>query len=586
MSLPGELKIYPLCHDKQPEQEYDAQGIPFGIQPDPENPWRDSLGNCREAAVYRPKSLEPLSIVRGLFVVSDERDPQELEALLTRSCLMDLAERHKMFVIFPLPSERGWNVEMRPDGPDDTEAIHQALLSARLWYLFASRENCHEDVLGMVGMGKGADMAQLAVAAHPEHVHSLMTFGGKLNAEQIPGDAVDSEAFVWQVNPQGDSARYWRRCDGLADAPELRRGDTSAWLNPENLALQVRVSRTARDGVDPAMLYRFWDDALSQNYRIPDAGRGRVFSEASVLTRHRPGVHRQDRSLGDNGGLPHNWLEFVPERVLRRYAESGERCPLIVNMHGGGSWPEVAACDAQLHLLGEKEGFITVYPNASRNNSWNSVLRDDRPDDAAFIVALVEHMKRCYPVDPTRVYVSGFSNGSGMAHLMAAIRPDLFAGLLAFNTRFPVKQYVFDLADKAKARADYRMPVFSTYGTRDAEYPPQEGCGQFSQMRLWKWFNNIEARALDPEDPCGAGTPGDRVLRWGEADAQGNPSFTTHAYLTRDASRLNLYNYTLVSGLPHTVDRRLARPGWKFIAQFARQPDGSLRFVKDPESVI
>lgn len=586
MMLPGELKIHTLCHDKLPDQEYDAQGIPFGIQPDPENPYRDSLGNCRSVAVYRPSSLEPLSIVRGLFVVGDTEDREALEKLMVESCLADMAERYKMFVIFPLPGAGGWNVEMRPDGPDDVDVLHQVLLAARLWYLFPDRENCHEDVLGMVGVGRGADMAQLAVAAHPEHVHSLMTFGGELNAARIPGDAQDSQVFVWQVNPQGDSAQYWMRCDGVAGASPLHQGDTRAWRDPNNFALQVRVSRTLREGLDPAMLYRFWEDALSKNMRIPDAGHGKIYNEESLLGPYHPSIHKRDRCLGDNGGMAHDWLELVPERVLAGFAQKGSRCPLVISMHGGGSWPEIAAAESQLHLLGEEMGFITVYPNASRSNSWNSVMRDDRPDDVAFIVALVEHMKQRYPVDPTRVYVSGFSNGSGMAHLMAAIRPDLFAGLIAFNTRFPIKQYVFDLAGKAKEKADYRMPVFSTYGTRDAEYPLQEGCGQFSQMRLWKWFNNIEDKPLNPQDPSGVGAPGDRTLRWGAQEAEGQMPFTTHSYLTRDPSHLNLYNYTLVEGLPHTVDRRLTRHGWNFVAQFTRQPDGSLGFVPNPHRVI
>ena len=41
-----------------------------------------------------------------------------------------------------------------------------------------------------------------------------------------------------------------------------------------------------------------------------------------------------------------------------------------------------------------------------------------------------------YPIDPGRVYMSGFSNGSGMAQIFSVIHPELVAGVLAFNTRY------------------------------------------------------------------------------------------------------------------------------------------------------
>lgn len=42
--------------------------------------------------------------------------------------------------------------------------------------------------------------------------------------------------------------------------------------------------------------------------------------------------------------------------------------------HGGSDNPEEAAQMSRFHELGEKEGFITVYPWGTDRTQWNSFL--------------------------------------------------------------------------------------------------------------------------------------------------------------------------------------------------------------------
>lgn len=586
LQIPGTLEKHMLYYDKLPEAEYDPQGIPYGIQPDHDRPYRDSKGNERSILLYRPSTTEPMLLVRSLFVLSDETGEEEIVRLLVDSGLMELAEREKAFLILPLASAEGWNTECDPEKPDDLDIINQVLTAASQWYLFPGRESCHEYVMGMAAVGKGASMAQIAMARHPAHISSLLTFGAETDAGQMPASAEDAEMFVWMVNQEGDGYPFWYAANGLEDARDTVRGNTVIRCCPTNRAKQVRMTKTDRQGFDGGILVRFWEEAFRGNVRIPGIGNGKVFNYEEMLERFRPCIHTDDRCLGDNGGMPHRWYEFVPELVLRRWNEEGLRSPLIIEMHGGGSWPETSVAKVQFQELGEREGFITVYANASAGNSWNSVFRPERADDVAYLTALVEHLKRVYPVDPTKIYVSGFSNGSGMAQVMAGVRPDLFAGVIAFNTRYKMEDTMYRKAEAAKERYDYRMPVFYNYGTKDAEYPMSEGCGQFTQMRFWKWFNNIEPRELLPGDPSGVGTPGDEVVEWGNFGPGGKPVFTTHKYRSRDEGNRNYYNYTMVENLPHTVERRLIGKAWAFVSQFSRMPDGSLRFEEREDNIL
>ncbi|HJA25325.1 MAG TPA: hypothetical protein H9795_04645 [Candidatus Fournierella merdigallinarum] len=583
VNLPGTLQRLTLCQPKLPEQEYDSKGIPIGILPDTEHPYLDSLGRSRQVYVYRPASIRPMLLAHSLYVVSEAAEQEEVEQLLCASGLVDLAERESAFVIFLVPGAGGWNTAMDPARADDADVIHHVLLAGRQWYLFTGRENGHDFLMGLIGCGAGAEMAQLAVARHPEHVNALLTFGGSLTAAALEQAGPGAPLSVWQVDPGADSAAYWRRVNGLRDIAPRDQGNTHSWTDPDNAAKQVRVSRqTVCCPIDGGMLLRFWDEVYADNVRVPSMGVGDVFNMAEIERRHKPVIHINDRCLGDNGGAPHNWYEFIPESVVSRWGEPGYRCPLIIELHGGGCWPRTACAKVQFQELGREKGFISVYANASVENSWNSNLLPHRLDDTAFITALTKYLLDRYPIDPARVYISGFSNGSGMAHVMAALRPDLYAGLIAFNTRYHFSPTV---AERSRAAwgGSRRMPVFSVYGTLDAEYPMTEGCGQFTQMHFWKQFNNIPDPPLRENDASGVGAAGDSVVRWGPADRNGDPLFTTHRYMTSDQAGLYLYNYTLVKNLPHTVERRVIPLAWEYISRFARQADGRLEIKeRDP----
>ncbi len=585
--LPGKLFEQPLYCPKLPESEYDAKGIPIGILPDYDNPYRDSLGNVRRMIIYRPSTIAPMLLTYSLYVVCDIKNAEEAERYLVDSGLGVLAEREKMFVIFPLAIKSGWNSRCADSLPDDAAFINSVLEAGKQWYLFEGRENGHDYRIGFMGSGTGADMIQAVAARYPMHANSMLVFGGSISTEELQKIGRGAELFVWLVDPDSDSVSYWLEANGLASAQSETAGRTSTYRDPDNFAKQVRITNKNCGGtVDEGILMRFWAEAFSSNLRILSCGMGDVFNSEELLERRHASIHIHDRSLGDNSAYPHNWYEFVPNKVISAWENHGIKSPLIIEMHGGGSVPCMSVAKVQYQEYGEEQGFITVYANASANNSWNSIRRDDRINDVEYITALVERLVETYPVDKSRIYISGFSNGSGMAHLMAAARPDLFAGLIAFNTRYPVGEPLYELARKAKNQYDYRMPVFSTYGTKDHEFPMTEGCGQFTQMKLWKWYNHLDNREPDVNDPSRIGAPGDKILVWGPQEALDQKIFTTHCFATHETEPLYLYNYTLVEGMPHTVERRLIPAAWAYISQFSRNEDGSLVFTKNNESII
>lgn len=111
-------------------------------------------------------------------------------------------------------------------------------------------------------------------------------------------------------------------------------------------------------------------------------------------------------------------------------ADLATPAPLVIVLHGrfgsGASIARYTGFDA----LADEQGFIVAYPDALEGE-WNYVRRIPgypvTHDDAAFLVALVDHLAAQHPVDLSRVYITGFSNGGFMAQRVACEDPARFA---------------------------------------------------------------------------------------------------------------------------------------------------------------
>ncbi len=580
MNYPGSFNEHIICNFKMPDEEYDENGIPYGIQTDHDNPFLDSNGNKRSVYVYKPSSLLAGKQTYSLFVLLEETGMENAKRFMAENSLITLAEKQRLYLIFVNPSQNGWNPQQKTDMPDDCRIIEQALKAAAEWYLFPGRETCHACLMALMGVGKGAEMAHVFAAQNSKYISSLLTFGGDISQKMLEKGSLDAQVSVWMANAQGDGYKFWEKAGGLEEATPVILGKTTIKQNNENPAEKLIVTNDGGDGADSGIIAQFWHDVHSTTVKIGDVGVGSALNLDAEYEKYKPCMMHDARILGDNDYAPHVWYEFVPKKVVEG-AKKGKKFPLILAMHGGGSWPKTAVGSFRWHRLGEEKGFITVYPGATSGDSWNSMLYDFRLSDVEYLSRLIEHLKEKYPVDASRVYVSGFSNGSGMAQVLAAARPDLIAAVVTFNTRFPMHEGVYEIAKKAKEKYDYRMPVYYCYGTKDAEYPPQEGSGQFLQMNFWKWYNNIEQKKLSGDDPSGVGCSGDEIVEWPKKKLNGQGYITTHKYYSLDEKSVNYYNYTIAENLPHTVDRRMLRDWWAYATRFSRNADGSLNILDE-----
>jgi poly(3-hydroxybutyrate) depolymerase/CubicO group peptidase (beta-lactamase class C family) len=126
------------------------------------------------------------------------------------------------------------------------------------------------------------------------------------------------------------------------------------------------------------------------------------------------------------------------ERVFHIFAPSAydakKTYPLVLVFHGGGGTAEGVAWETRWSELAEKEAFLVVYPEGTRDNpeapadfrtngqSWNdgsgaahlSAVRQG-VDDISFVKAILAYVQAQFKVDSKRIYASGFSNGGSMS---------------------------------------------------------------------------------------------------------------------------------------------------------------------------
>jgi polyhydroxybutyrate depolymerase len=108
--------------------------------------------------------------------------------------------------------------------------------------------------------------------------------------------------------------------------------------------------------------------------------------------------------------------------------------PLVIMLHGGGGSGARSRGWLGLDELAQERGFFVVYPDGL-GTSWNygAGIRTPggviRPDDVGFLTWLIDTLAAEYPIDTTRVFVAGMSDGAQMVYRFACVAPERLAGV-------------------------------------------------------------------------------------------------------------------------------------------------------------
>lgn len=220
------------------------------------------------------------------------------------------------------------------------------------------------------------------------------------------------------------------------------------------------------------------------------------------------------------------------EALVELPAALDRAVPLLLMFHGAGATAELARTNTGWGEVARREGIIAAFPEGTRRapakppaflqnpQAWNDGSgRGHVPpggvDDVAFASALIDAAAERWPVDRSRVYATGFSNGAAFVFRLAAELADRLAAVA------PVAGHLW--ADDP--RPSRPVPLLLVSGTADPLNPLDGGLVEtpwgraehhppmIESARRWAAATGCDPRAQDLPD-----RPGVHTLRWSGAN--------------------------------------------------------------------
>ena len=138
--------------------------------------------------------------------------------------------------------------------------------------------------------------------------------------------------------------------------------------------------------------------------------------------------------LGQLPGRRLPYYLYLPDKEPNAAMRTRGR-PLLVMLHGCEQSATQFAEGTRMNRLAERKGYAVLYPQQSLRSharrcwKWYDKLTQDGGGDVSLIVGAIAQVAARYPIDRTRIYISGISAGAGMAHIVALNHPQLFAAV-------------------------------------------------------------------------------------------------------------------------------------------------------------
>jgi polyhydroxybutyrate depolymerase len=169
------------------------------------------------------------------------------------------------------------------------------------------------------------------------------------------------------------------------------------------------------------------------------------------------------------------------DRPYRVHAPAGrtDPAPLLVELHGRGV--DAVRFDrlTGFGALAEEAGFVLALPSAVEEiwNDGRDPQRADGPDDVSYLRAVIDDVRRRYPIDSRRVYLVGMSNGAAMAGRFACAHPERLAA-------FAQVAGTAAASIVAAATPGQTLPILEIHGSADEVAPYTGGIRRRLRARL------------------------------------------------------------------------------------------------------
>lgn len=384
-------------------------------------------------------------------------DCTDVEEFAKQSGWLEVSKKYGFVLVFPEPEAGKWDLT----GENDTAFWD------KLHGLKDIRYQPHNTRQYIAGYGTGAGMAERAVLRTPEFFAGIAL----IDPPEL------GQAFL-EKEGERTAPEYNTYIEVLGDRPKILTKEAEQNImiySSEKEKLKETVAFWEHTGLEPSPFagVRFEDKDKAEpehifadffnktrRYRIAPNGRLRAASDY----RENPNAKIYYKEIA---GYQREWVEVLPSDY-----DPSKLYPLVMMLHGSNNDGPQMYDISRLWEVAEQRKFIVLFPTSMRKekqyNAWNFYRHtpdDNGNPDPEFLTWLIAHYKENYSVDRSRIYLSGFSNGGGMANYMAMNYPEIFAAVMPYSGAMKNEDYF----PKLREDRPY-MPIWVNRGS--LEYKP------------------------------------------------------------------------------------------------------------------
>jgi pimeloyl-ACP methyl ester carboxylesterase len=268
------------------------------------------------------------------------------------------------------------------------------------------------------------------------------------------------------------------------------------------------------------------------------------------------------------------WMTLVPKSAEE---EPAERLPLMLVVQEVYPGNEHLAVSAFSYLY-------ELTDIAAQGECMLLFFALEDPESNELLLQLIREMQTSYPVDPTRVYITGHSHDGGFARIFAYRHPERIAGLATLGNGVGLASVAetgnpvggTEDADVERLR-QIELPVINIGGEKEFAQPTSHD--EFKQF-VRGWQRRLAIARCQPvteEEVAIAMESGNLVERkLGVPVDEGRvlwlDGFEHYIgdYINEDGKRW--LRMVRIDNMPHTVTASMLTMAWSFLRRFARDP--------------
>lgn len=562
--------------------------------------WRRRIfsnGEEREFLVYTPDSYFPNQRVVYLILPAGVGG----ETFLEESVWAAISEETGTVLVLAEAKGQGrWKT-----APEE-EAYLEAVVTTSAFSPQAESMAVNSDGHYLAAYDEGADAALPYLLKHPTQFSAAAISGAKQTDEKYldtigdtalsaPGIPKEESTFfcnrdcrlpVWIIGGEDrDNAlvSYLKNVNHVSEAPEwngfasVYREIPTPYFDTMNRKPVSSVCVTARKDAeksyrDEALTRAIWQHFFAGVIRY---GEGPVGALRKYISCEDAGIqvfHEKMYHASFDREVDRMYAVYVPTSC-----HGDGVYPLVVATHGYTGTYDYFARNSELWRVAEEQGFLVAFTQAVPDSGsrcgtprWRSGWKNrksmfpetDNEDafvsEIAYFRRIVERVCSRYPIDRSRIYCTGHSNGSEMTYGISREMKDVFAATAMVG--FSVQEYEKD-ADMPNE--DLRMPYLNIEHSGDFFTNPDDpGSPLYHELRWRKKENGIPADARF----------------YAESD---NGKYKVREY--RNGQGIPLVNYIYYRNACHSYLPETGYIVWdRFLCDFTRGEDGTSYYRGKP----